>query len=437
MTLIRPFLALSLSLCVAILAGCAGTDTSGKGRAVSKSGGGYYKDDGPGDHIPANIAAIPNAVPKVETHRPANFRPYTVLGKRYVPVSDERPFRQTGHASWYGRKFHGQHTATGEKYDMYAMTAAHPTLPLPSYARVTRVANDRSVIVRINDRGPFHSSRIIDLSYVAAAKLGLIAPGSDKVVIEAITNQDIRQGAVPRATPIPPAMPLPTPTLVTDASPTPSLRIREASARPQLGNSGSQPHAPANIAAHNGTTGQPYAPASASTASVSSTPNSDPLTQWLSARNSALANATADTVAVATVERPVHAAATTPSTTATVSVPGTEPHVSMALRSNAPAATSMLANAPENARDAAQHDNEANQLLYLQFGAFSAVQSADQLASKLNAQIAQVESRNATVQAGSSLYRVRIGPYPSRTAAVNAAVRIQEATGMTSTMASR
>ncbi|KAA0891184.1 SPOR domain-containing protein [Pusillimonas sp. ANT_WB101] len=109
----------------------------------------------------------------------------------------------------------------------------------------------------------------------------------------------------------------------------------------------------------------------------------------------------------------------------------------MALRNNAPATTSKLANAPENARDATQHDNEANQLLYLQFGAFSAAQSADQLASKLNAQIAQVESRNATVQAGSSLYRVRIGPYPSRTAAVNAAVRIQQATGMTSTMASR
>ncbi|MFT0545688.1 septal ring lytic transglycosylase RlpA family protein [Allopusillimonas ginsengisoli] len=433
MTLRRLFPALGLSLCLVILAGCAGSGTSGSGRSVTKSGGGYYKDDGPGDNIPANIAAIPDAVPKVETHRPANFRPYTVLGKRYVPVSDERPFRQTGHASWYGRKFHGQHTATGEKYDMYAMTAAHPTLPLPSYARVTRVANGRSVIVRINDRGPFHSSRIIDLSYVAAAKLGLIAPGSDKVVVEAITNEDIRNGNVPRARPIPPAMPTPTPTLVTDASPTSTLRINEASARPQRSHAASQTlgmSAPARIAR------QPHA--SASTGDAASAQAPDPLTQWLASRNSDLASATADTAEASTDRM---AAASAPMTS-TVSIPGTEPHVSMASASlsDTPTAASMLANSPEDSLGTTQHDDKSRQgapLLYLQFGAFSAAQSADQLASKLNAQIAGIESRNATVQAGSSLYRVRIGPYSSRTAAVNAAVRIQQATGLTSTMASR
>ncbi len=157
-----------------------------------RASGGYYKDDGPGSNIPANIMAIPDAQPKIETPRPANMRPYTALGKRYVPISTHQPFRQKGIASWYGKKFHGRKTASGEIYDMYAMTAAHPTLPLPSYARVTHARTGKSIVVRINDRGPFHASRIIDLSYVAAAKLDLIGPGSGPVIVEAITNDDIR-----------------------------------------------------------------------------------------------------------------------------------------------------------------------------------------------------------------------------------------------------
>lgn len=191
-------------LALVVLAGCG-----------SRSGGGYYKDDGPGSSIPPNIAAIPDAVPRIERHAPANFRPYSVFGVRYFPISEDQPYRQQGLASWYGKKFHGQKTANGEIYDMYAMTAAHPTLPLPSYARVTRVANGRSIIVRINDRGPFHSGRIIDLSYVAAAKLGLIGPGSGQVVVQAITNADIRAGRYPApgvmaSAPPPPATPPPT-----------------------------------------------------------------------------------------------------------------------------------------------------------------------------------------------------------------------------------
>jgi len=168
---------------LAVLAGCSSTSGSRKG--------GYYKDDGPGDNPPADIEAIPDAVPRIEKHAASTLRPYVVFGKRYVPLSDEQPFRQTGTASWYGRKFHGAKTSNGETYDMYAMTAAHTILPIPSYARVTRVGTGRSIIVRINDRGPFHDSRIIDLSYVAAAKLGIIGPGSGQVIVEAITNKDI------------------------------------------------------------------------------------------------------------------------------------------------------------------------------------------------------------------------------------------------------
>jgi len=164
-----------------ILAACGST---------SKRGG-YYKDDGPGSNIPADILSTPDAVPRIEPYARANLRPYRVMGKTYVPLAGNSPYRETGIASWYGKKFHGQKTANGEIYNMYAMTAAHPTLPLPSYARVTRLDTGASVVVRVNDRGPFHSGRVIDLSYTAAAKLGLIGSGSGKVVVEAITHTDI------------------------------------------------------------------------------------------------------------------------------------------------------------------------------------------------------------------------------------------------------
>lgn len=146
----------------------------------------YYKDDGPGDSPPANLDQIPDAVPRLESlHRFAN-RPYTVLGRYYVPATALRPYKERGVASWYGRKFHGQKTSNGETYDMYAMTAAHPTLPLPSYVRVTNLANGKSVVVRVNDRGPFLHGRIIDLSYAAAHRIGTAAKGSGEVEVEAI-----------------------------------------------------------------------------------------------------------------------------------------------------------------------------------------------------------------------------------------------------------
>lgn len=183
----RILAAIAALCCTAILAGCG---TSGSARR----GGGYYQNDGPGSN-PPDIDSIPDAVPRIETHSRGTSKPYVVFGKRYVPISDEQPFRQEGTASWYGRQFHGNKTANGETYDMYAMTAAHPTLPIPSYARITRANTGKSIIVRVNDRGPFHSTRIMDLSYVAAAKLGLIGPGSGQVIVEAITNSDIARGA--------------------------------------------------------------------------------------------------------------------------------------------------------------------------------------------------------------------------------------------------
>jgi rare lipoprotein A len=160
----------------------------------------YYSDDGPPLAVPENLDAIPDAVPRLEPlHRFAN-RPYTVLGRQYVPATSLRPYRERGTASWYGRKFHGQKTSIGEVYDMFAMTAAHPTLPLPSYARVTSAANGRSVIVRVNDRGPFLHGRVIDLSYAAAHRLGIAQRGSGEVDVEAILPGDIAAAGMPLPT---------------------------------------------------------------------------------------------------------------------------------------------------------------------------------------------------------------------------------------------
>lgn len=205
-------------LVLVLLAACGGqppkpvTEAPGRGGAVTPGltfekpaespaprGGGFYQDDGPLDTIPVDLAAVPDAVPRPEPlHRFAN-RPYSVLGRDYTPLQARAPFRQRGVASWYGRKFHGQNTSSGEPYDMFGMTAAHPTLPIPSYARITRAETGRSVVVRINDRGPFLHERVIDLSYAAAWKLGLVANGSGNVIVESVLPGD----AIPATPPAP------------------------------------------------------------------------------------------------------------------------------------------------------------------------------------------------------------------------------------------
>lgn len=137
---------------------------------------------------PPDIAAIPNAVPKKEPPSASgNPDTYVVMGKRYRVRKSARGFVQRGQASWYGRKFQGRLTSSGQPYDMYKMTAAHKTLPIPCYVRVTNLDNGRQVVVRVNDRGPFHANRIIDLSYVAAAKLGMISKGTAPVKIRVLT----------------------------------------------------------------------------------------------------------------------------------------------------------------------------------------------------------------------------------------------------------
>jgi rare lipoprotein A len=152
--------------------------------------GGYYQDDGPETNPPADILNIPDAVPRDEPRAATGNKPYAVFGVSYTPLADTRGYRERGVASWYGKKFHGKRTSSGEPYDMYAMTAAHKTLPLPSYARVRNLENGLAVVVRVNDRGPFLHDRLIDLSYAAAARLGILGTGTGLVEVEAVGPDD-------------------------------------------------------------------------------------------------------------------------------------------------------------------------------------------------------------------------------------------------------
>jgi len=208
--ILHPSSFILAATCVAALSGC-GTFTSrpsaplpptfdGKvpPAATSQRPGGYYLDDGPGANPPADLDGIPDAVPRVEPVRVANTRPYVAMGVSYRPMTAVEPYKAQGLATWYGRRYHGKPTASGEPYDMYAMTGAHSILPIPSYARVTNLRNGKSVVVRINDRGPFVDGRLIDVSYTAAYKLGILG-GATMVEVESIVP-----GTVTAQAPSPP-----------------------------------------------------------------------------------------------------------------------------------------------------------------------------------------------------------------------------------------
>ncbi len=170
---LRVLLLASLYL---VLVGCGGGIIETRDRAPT------YSPD---------VSNIPNAVPRNEPKsRYGNPAYYEVFGKRYYTLNSSKGYREQGIASWYGKKFHGRRTSSGETYDMYAMTAAHTTLPLPTYVEVTNLENGRKIIVRVNDRGPFHDNRLIDLSYVAAKKIGIISKGTGMVEVRAITHND-------------------------------------------------------------------------------------------------------------------------------------------------------------------------------------------------------------------------------------------------------
>ena len=197
-----------VSVSAAALLGCL---SAGCASGNPSRGGGYYLDDGPGKPDPQRVARLmrePDPVPKHEPLLARANRPYRVMGQDFAPMTERKPYKQQGVASWYGQRFHGKPTSTGETYDMYQMTAAHPTLPLPSYARVTRLDNGRSVVVRVNDRGPFLRGRLIDLSYLAASKLGYVGQGHAQVEVELLNPADAGKGRTLTAQPAVKAVPV-------------------------------------------------------------------------------------------------------------------------------------------------------------------------------------------------------------------------------------
>jgi len=178
-----------LALVSLVLAGCSSSYKGAAKEPVTPS-------DGPPLHD-LDVSNIPDAVPRVEAiGRAGNKNPYTVLGRTYNLLGTAKGYREVGIASWYGTKFHGNTTSNGEIYSLYGMTAAHKTLPIPSYVRVRNLDNNRSVIVRVNDRGPFHDDRVIDLSYVAAKKLGYEKTGTARVEVTAIDPRDYQTNTV-------------------------------------------------------------------------------------------------------------------------------------------------------------------------------------------------------------------------------------------------
>ena len=180
---------LAVAAAAVLVAGCSSAPAPQPGptKSTGISGPDDYsrphKDGAPWWDV--DVSSIPDATP-MPHNGPFKANPYTVLGKTYYPIGDGRNYRATGTASWYGTKFHGQPTANGEKYDLYGMSAAHKTLPLPSYVRVTNLDNGKAVVLRVNDRGPFYSDRIIDLSFAAAKKLGYAETGTARVKVEGI-----------------------------------------------------------------------------------------------------------------------------------------------------------------------------------------------------------------------------------------------------------
>lgn len=330
-TVLRLGRLVCVCLVVALLAACSGG---------ARRGGGYYLDDGPDANPPANLDAVPDAVPKIEPFAPSNSKPYMVFGKTYTPDVSGGPYKKQGRASWYGKKFHGNSTANGERYNMYGMTAAHPTLPLPSYARVTRVSNGKSVVVRVNDRGPFLNDRVIDLSYVAAYKLGMLGPGSAEVVVERITPDQIRNWQSTPAT----------------------MNVAAAS---------NPPVQPVAVTQSVAATTPPIEPTQASYGSDTTAPLA---------------------LAAASIPTPVAARPNVSAPVPPPAVPGS---------------------------------------MYLQLGAFSDASKAQALAARVSSQIpADLGASVRVEQTATNLHRVRIGPFASREAAVQAVNSVQTSTGV-------
>ena len=342
---------LAACLLLALLTACSGTKK-----------GGYYKDDGPDANPPANLDKVPDAIPKIEPLASGANKPYTLFGKAYKPDTSGGPYKVQGRASWYGKKFHGNPTSNGERYDMYAMTAAHTTLPIPSYVRVTRVSNGKSIVLRINDRGPFHSDRIIDLSYVAAYKLGMLGPGSSEVVVERIMPDQIRNWQAQPAT-----------TMVAEQAPVTPVAV---------------------------------------------TASAIPVTALAMTNSAGMQNTNATS------------AGQTSSASSRVPVPLDPPP---AARPD-PASAKQTQSPGENMSLQEARPVPASSM-FLQLGAFSDPAKAQTLAAQVTQKMpAGLDAKVLIDQNANNLYRVRIGPFASRDAALQAVTPVQNSTGVAPTL---
>lgn len=361
-------------VCVAVVAALSGCGTTVRREAPipptmeKDASGRYYLDDGPGDNPPADLDSIPDAMPKLEPLHRGATRPYNVMGRDYVPMTTLARYKARGTATWYGRRYHGKPTSSGEPYDMYAMTAAHTTLPIPSYARVTNLANGKSVIVRINDRGPFVGERLIDLSYTAAHKLGLVKEGSGLVEVETILPGD----PVERMAAAPPPAPA-----AAQRDPGSRPAPREATPAPQRDSS------PRSAQRETAPVAVPLAPPETPAAQMAST----------------------------VPERAGRSTASAPMAAAAVTTP---PVASVAAESATPVAAVSQPQAPNG--------------IYVQFGAFRSRENAETLLARLKQHFSWLAARLA-IHPRDGLYRVHAGPYYNAAEAREIAARVGDMPG--------
>jgi rare lipoprotein A len=344
--------------------------------------------DGAETNPPPDLVRVPDAEPTLEPIRQGGpNKPYDALGHTYVPITQDAPFTERGIASWYGKKFHGRRTASGEVYNMYAMTAAHPTLPIPSYARIRNPANGREIVVRINDRGPFHGGRILDLSYTAALKLDVLR-GVGAVEVQRITFDEIRTGAWRRP-------------LDADA-----VRVATSGNTNSVANGGSNANPPAAGAGNGSVTSAiPVIPIAAGVIDTST--------------------ATATAINVNGNVAPLRATASTASdpqdsTRAAVSPPS----VSAALPTPAAAPTAgssePVADAP-----AARAYTSAARGYWVQLGAFRVREGAESFHKRVADDLDWLSPLLAVFN-DSSMFRLQAGPYPSREEARGVAQRVRD-----------
>lgn len=372
--------------CTIVFAGCASIGGADKqverpsvdkvkpsaGMVAVKPSGGYYDRDGPPEVAPADLARIPDAVPRKEALLAWSNRPYTVFGQRYTPMTLRTTYKQTGIASWYGKQFHGRKTSSGEVYDMLGMTAAHPTLPIPSFVRVTNIRNGIKVVVRVNDRGPFLQNRLIDLSFAAATKLDYVNSGHTPVEIELIRldeNGDVLdepvQTASVKVVPTVPVAPV-QPTVVAASASNVAVKTQPTGAR------GSAPTGTLPPSSH--------------------PPNTPPV----------LANV--------------------------------QPSLGLTQSVVSVSASSLPENAPrEDSRAVALRTEQAvarvtnSSDVYLQLGAFSSAENAESAVLRVARSLPDIGSQISVAQDG-SLHKIRAGPYDP-IAAVKVADLVQATTG--------